>query len=119
MLLAVLIFVAGNGKYKHEQPTGSPLERVADITWHACGHALRQCFCCGAQPEVVVTPRSTDVRPPRPPLSCTHPERSHSSHPASVPLAMTLFTCTTILLIVFVGYCCTWEPHALMPRSRS
>lgn len=64
MLLAVVIFVAGNGRYKHEKPTGSPLERVADITWHACGHSLRRLLCCGSAPQQeVVTPRSADVRP--------------------------------------------------------
>eukprot|EP00892_Ulva_mutabilis_P001566 jgi/Ulvmu1/1140/UM107_0014.1 len=63
MLLAVLIFVAGNGRYKHEKPTGSPLERVADITWHACGHSLRRLLCCGTQPQEASTPRSGSADP--------------------------------------------------------
>lgn len=71
MVLAVLIFVAGNGKYKHERPTGSPLERVADITWHALGYTLRRLLCCGARPEVQVTPRAADVRTPHCPPTNT------------------------------------------------
>lgn len=87
MLLAVIIFVAGNGRYKHEKPTGSPLERVADITWHACGHSLRNLLCCGAKPQEVHTPRTSNVRiTPPPALSRRQVHARHSFQPEDLRL---------------------------------
>jgi POT family len=67
MVIAVLIFMSGHKYYTHVKPTGSPLERALDLSFHSFLYWLRN--PCGAGPIAAYTPpRPADVRylPPPP-----------------------------------------------------
>lgn len=61
MVGAVVIFMSGHKCYTHIKPTGSPLERAFDLSWHAILHWLRN-PCGSSQADAAAVPRPVDVR---------------------------------------------------------
>ena len=47
MALAVVLFVAGYSKYTHQEPKGSPLERLIGLSWGAVVEWTRSLFSRG------------------------------------------------------------------------
>lgn len=64
MVGAVVIFVSGYKYYTHVKPTGSPLERALDLSWHTFLKWLRN-PCRGSRDHIdaYTPPRPVDVRP--------------------------------------------------------
>ena len=41
MAMAVVLFVAGHNRYTHQEPRGSPLERLVALSWAATVEVFR------------------------------------------------------------------------------